>query len=79
MQVLTLSEARTRDAKERVTTAALDLFKSELKAKLLSLVAAEYAASEFAWIADPDLKVLDAYLAQGLDDCCYDAEMEIES
>ena len=78
-QVLTLSEARTRDAKQRVSTAALGAFKAHLKAKIIELVDAEYARTEFAWIADANTKVFEDYLAQGLDDCFYDVELEIEA
>lgn len=78
-QVLTLSEARTRDAREGITVADLEAFRDALKAKLIGLVEAEYARTQFAWIADPDTSVLSDYIEQGLGDCFYAVEVELDS
>ena len=77
--VLTLAEARTRDAREGVTVADLEAFRDALKAKIIGLVEAEYARTQFAWIADPDTSVLSDYIEQGLGDCFFPVEQEIES
>ena len=77
--VLTLAEARTRDALQSVSVPLLEQFKSSLRAKITALIKAEYSTTEFAWIADPDYGVMDDYLAQGLDDCFYNVECEVES
>lgn len=77
--VLTLAEARTRDAKSSVSVAHLQNFKAHLKAKIIALVDAEYARTDFAWIADANTNVFEDYLAQGLDDCFWDVEQEIEA
>lgn len=78
-QVLTLAELRTRDALEAVSVPLLEKFKEQLAAKIKALVESEYAKTEFAWIRDPDLNVLDDYLEQALGDCFYGVEQEIES
>lgn len=77
-QVLTLAEARTRDALEAVSVPLLQKFKDDLRAELTALIKTRYRATEFAWIADPDYAVLDDYLEQGLGDCFYNVEQEIE-
>ena len=78
-QVLTLSQIRTRDALEAVSVPLLEKFKTQLAGQIKALVEAEYAKTEFAWIRDPDLNVLDDYLEQALGDCFYGVEQEIES
>jgi hypothetical protein len=77
--VLTLSEARTRDALEAVSVPMLETFKERLAEQIKALVKAEYGKTEFAWIADPDYTVLNDYLTQGLDDCFYNVECEVKS
>lgn len=75
---LTLAEASTRDAKEQVNAADLDLWIVNTKQKVLDLIRAEFDATPFPWIGDLDFKCMSGHLDDAFGDALGDLARELD-
>lgn len=75
---LTLAEAATRDAKEQVNAADLDLWIVNTKQKVMDLIRAEFDATPFPWIGDLDYKCMSNHLDDAFGDALGDLARELD-
>lgn len=75
---LTLAEASTRDAKEQVNAADLDLWIVNTKQKVLDLIRAEFDATPFPWVGDCDFQCLSVHLDDAFGDALGDLARELD-
>lgn len=76
--MLTLAEAARRDALEIASPDLLVRWRTDIKAKCIALIEAEFAKTPFADIKDIDTKAIESHLDDGLSDATYQLMWEME-